>query len=372
MRRPQNQTQSRPPINYGRQKRHLISNDFLKLMIIILAALFVLLLVTFFILKAVNNDSGESNMPKETEPPTESVGQTPPSEENPSATVKRWQKNPLDEVGFSLSADTGTVALKSSDIYSNYILMIDAETGRIVCQFESEERMYPASMTKVMTVIVACDLIEDMDSTFTLTDEIINPLVVENASRAEFKVGEPIPMIDLIYGAMLPSGADATAAIAISLAGSEENFVELMNQKAAELGCTNTHFTNVSGLHDKNHYSTARDMAVIMAYAVHNTFLKEVMSSETYTPSAPLTSGGTKLRSTWKGQQGSYVSNKATILAAKTGYTEEAGNCLASLSRGSDGREYIIISAGAFRTDEISGKNQTFADVQKLCDRFIK
>lgn len=250
--------------------------------------------------------------------------------------------------------------------------MIDAETGRIVCEFESDERIYPASMTKIMTVIVACDLIDDMNDTFKLTNEIIDPLVRENASRAEFKVDEPVKMEDYIYGAMLPSGADATAALAIALAGSETKFVELMNQKAQELGCVDTHFVNTSGLHHKDHYSTARDMAKIMAYAIHNTFLKEVMSAETYTPSAPLTSGGTKLRSTWKGQLGSYAASKATMLAAKTGYTEEAGNCLASLSRGVDGREYIIVSAGAFRTDDISGKNQAFADAQKLCDRFIK
>ena len=227
-------------------------------------------------------------------------------------------------------------------------------------------------MTKIMTVIVACDLIDDMNDTFALTNEIIDPLVRENASRAEFKVGEQVKMVDYIYGAMLPSGADATAALAISLAGSEAKFVELMNKKAEELGCTDTHFTNTTGLHNKEHYSTARDVAIIMAYAVHNTFLKEVMSTETYTPSALLTSGGTKLRSTWKGLLGTYTAKNATMLAAKTGYTEEAGNCLASLSRGNDGREYIIISAGAFRTDDISGKNQTFSDAQKLCDRFIK
>lgn len=341
-------------------------------MVIILAVLFVILVTAFFILRGINGKNGDPNdIPNETEPPTESAGLAPPADEN-AAKVNRWQKNPLDEVGFSLSTDAGTVTLQSSDIYSDYIIMVDAETGKIVCQFQSEERMYPASMTKVMTVIVACDLIEDMDSTFTLSNEIVNPLVLENASRAEFEVGKPIPMMDLIYGAMLPSGADATAALAISLAGSEENFVRLMNQKAAELGCTGTHFSNASGLHDKDHYSTARDMAVIMAYAMHNTFLKEVMSSETYSPSAPLTSGGTKLRSTWKGQLGTYTASNATMLAAKTGYTEEAGNCLASLSRGKDGREYIIISAGAFRSDDISGKNQTFADAQKLCDRFIK
>lgn len=340
-------------------------------MIGVLAVLFVILLAAFIILRAVNGKEDLPDIPKVTDPPSESAGLTPP-DEPPAELVKKWQKNPLNGRGFSITADSGTVTLRSNEIYSNNILMIDAETGRIVCEFDSSERIYPASMTKIMTVLVACDLIEDMDSTFTLTNEIINPLVQENASRAEFQVGKPIPMVDLIYGAMLPSGADATMALAISLAGSEANFAELMNRKAAEIGCTDTHFTNASGLHEKDHYSTARDMALIMAYAVHNTFLKEVMSAETYTTIAPLTSGGTKIRSTWRGQLGSYTADTATMLAAKTGYTEEAGNCLASLSRGDDGREYIIVSAGAFRTDDISGKNQAFADAQKLCDRFIK
>lgn len=342
------------------------------LMIIILAVLLVILVTTYIIVKAADGKPGGDD-PLETDPPSESVGIADPNEsEPPAVTVKRWQKNALDGKSFIPTADGSTADLRSTDTYSNNVIMLEASTGRIVCRLDADERIYPASMTKVMTVLVACDLIEDMDATFILSNEIIDPLVRENASRAEFKVGSPIPMVDLIYGAMLPSGADATAALAIALAGSESEFVELMNQKAAEIGCKDTHFTNVSGLHHKDHYSTVSDMAIIMAYAVNNPFLKEVMSAETYTPGAPLTSGGTKLRSTWRGQLGDYVAKKATMLAAKTGYTEEAGNCLVSLSRTADGREFIIVSAGAFRTDEISGKNQAFADAQKLCDRFIK
>lgn len=138
------------------------------------------------------------------------------------------------------------------------------------------------------------------------------------------------------------------------------------------MGCTGTHFTNTSGLHSEDHYSTARDMATIMAYAMNNPFIKKAMASNRYTTVAPLTSDIKVLSSTWYGQMGSYKSTKATMFAAKTGYTPEAGNCLASLSKTTSGKEYIIISAGAYRNDQISGKNQAFSDAADLCDTYIK
>lgn len=123
-------------------------------------------------------------------------------------------------------------------------------------------------MTKVMTLLVAAENLPDLDAAFTMTQAIIDPLYLAGASMAGFVNGETVTMRDLLYGAVVPSGAEATEALAQAVAGSEEAFVAMMNEKAAALGLTNTHFMNTSGLHDENHYSTVREIALILQAAL--------------------------------------------------------------------------------------------------------
>ena len=249
--------------------------------------------------------------------------------------------------------------------------MMEVSSGRSVCEYGADTRIYPASMTKLMTVIVACDLIEDMNDTFVFTTELLYS-IESGATQAYFKAGNPVPMVDLIYGAILPSGADACLGLAISLAGTEEEFVSLMNKKALELGCYGTHFMNVSGLHHEEHYSTVRDMAAIMAYAMENPFLRKVISARSYTTVAPVDRADGTLYCNWQSGAAADVSSEATMFGAKSGYTDKAGRCLASISKTPDGKEYIIVSAGAFANDQKLGAEQSFADVRYLCDNYIK
>lgn len=375
VRRPAPQTrppqQNRPAPAYGafaRQRKKRVSNENLLLTLIILSVVLAVLIAAFIIIKT--NDGkpeGEAGAESSSDPSVQAGVVDPPEESSESN-----NKDPADPAidSFKPVSDSSTVDLAANEIYSDYIIMVDAESGRAVCQHNPDATIYPASMTKIMTAIVACDLITDMNATFTLTNEII-ALIEPGAALANFEVGKPIPMKDLIYGTLLPSGADATAGLAIALAGSEAEFVKLMNKKAEELGCSGTNFVNTSGLHDKNHYSTVRDMAAIMACAMNDPFLKEVMATESYTPAASLKDNRTSLKSTWKGQLGPYVSKTATMYAAKTGWTPEAGNCLASLSVTEDGKEFIIISAKATTNQQITGKNQAFSDAAKLCDKYI-
>ena len=151
--------------------------------------------------------------------------------------------------------------LTASNISSEHAVLLDVENNTVLAQRDPDARIYPASMTKIMTLLVAAEHIENMDDTFTMTYEIIAPLIEAEASRAGFEEGETVSLKDLMYGIALPSGADATTAIAIYLCGSEDEFVKLMNEKVEELGLKNTHFTNASGLYDPNHYSTATDIA---------------------------------------------------------------------------------------------------------------
>ncbi len=368
--------QSRPPINYGRQRKRGVSDDFLKLMIIILSVLLVFLVTTFIILKSSDSDAGEGTVepPTETTAPSESAGATEPNESAPSSpdtSLKEWRTFPENPRSLIPVSDNSTVTLSSSKIYSGNIIMVDRSTGKAVCEYGADTKIFPASMTKLMTVIVACELIEDMNDTFTFTNELLYT-IESGATQAYFIAGNPVPMKDLIYGVILPSGADACLGLAVSLAGSEESFVDLMNQKAAELGCTGTHFMNVSGLHHEEHYSTVRDIATIMAYAMENPFLRKVISARSYKTIAPVDRADGTLYCNWLSGSSAYSSANATMFGAKSGYTEKAGRCLASISRTADGKEYIIVSAGAFSNDQKMGSEQSFADVKYLCDTYVK
>ena len=145
-----------------------------------------------------------------------------------------------------------------------------ARIPEVLAEKGMDEKIYPASMTKVMTLLVAAENLPDLGATFPMTQAIIDPLYLAGASMAGYVNGETVTMRDLLYGAVVPSGAEATEALAQAVAGSEEAFVAMMNEKAAALGLTNTHFMNTSGLHDENHYSTVREIALILQAALEN------------------------------------------------------------------------------------------------------
>lgn len=246
-----------------------------------------------------------------------------------------------------LAAPTSATVQASEKVQSTHAILIDVSTGTVLAERLSTQRIYPASMTKVMTLIVAYENLESFDLTYTFTSALINPLVEANASRAGFAAGETVSVIDLLYAAALPSGADATAALAEMVAGSESAFAERMNQKAAEMGLTGTHFTNASGLHDDNHYSTAREIAAIFSYAMQIEPLREILSTYQYTTAkTPQNPEGLLLTSTLF----SYLSGDELpgikLTAGKTGYTLEARRCLVSMAVRDDGREFIAVVVG--------------------------
>lgn len=151
--------------------------------------------------------------------------------------------------------------------------------GRVIGEINGEEKMYPASMTKIMTTIVAIENLKDLDQEITLTNEMFEGLYEQDATQAGFQPGETVRAIDLLYGVMLPSGAECCIALADTIAGSEADFVTLMNEKAAKLGMTGTNFCDTTGLHDANHYSTARDIAVLLKYALKDDTFREIIES---------------------------------------------------------------------------------------------
>ena len=216
------------------------------------------------------------------EPADEPVAETPeePVEVVPADDPAEPEEDTPDTpAAASLSTETDATQTLDLELYSEHAILIDLETNTVIAEKDPDAKIYPASMTKVMTALVACEQITDWDATFTMTQAIIDPLFLSDATMAGFVNGEEVSMTDLVYGALLPSGAEATEALAQTIAGSTEGFVALMNEKAAELGLTNTHFVNDSGLHDENHYTTVREMAVILEAAMANERCRAALSA---------------------------------------------------------------------------------------------
>lgn len=233
------------------------------------------------------------------------------------------------------------------EVKSPYAVLIRREDGHVLFEKNSGEKMYPASLTKMMTVLVALEELEDLEEEILLPEELFQPLYAQGASMAGFQPGERVKARDLLYGAMLPSGAECCQGLALNIAGSEAGFVELMNQKADALKMNHTHFANTTGLSDDDHYSTAADMAKLLDYALDNDTFREIFTASRHS------TGGTNVHpegitfySTLSEKLSDPAISGGKILGGKTGYTSQAGLCLASLAE-KGGKEYIFVSAGA-------------------------
>lgn len=231
------------------------------------------------------------------------------------------------------------------EVNANFTILVDADAGLVVAEKNGNAKMYPASMTKVMTLLVACEHITDLNEKLEITQDIVDYVKKEGASNCGFKAGEQVTMLDLLYGLILPSGADAALALVRRIAGSEEQFVALMNQKAQQLGISaTTHFTNCTGLYNDNHYSTAEDMAIIMRAAAQNSVAATILTTRSYTTQA------NNKRSTGLSFSNLFLKRIDTqttggqVNFAKTGYVAKAGNCAVSYFTAASGRHYICVT----------------------------
>ena len=235
----------------------------------------------------------------------------------------------------------------SPEVLSPYVALADVNKNEIIAGKSYDTRIFPASMTKVMTLIVIVENLKSLDETFEMTAEIIDPLARQQASRAGFEPGEVVSAKDMLYGLVLASGADCSVGLSELVCGSENGIVDLMNKKCKEMGLKNTHFMNTSGLHDENHYTTPLEMAMILKYAMSNETCAEILSTYQYTTAAnEIHPEGILLTSTMFSRMYGDEVNTVKIISGKTGYTMEAGNCLVSYAeRGQD--KYIAVTAGA-------------------------
>lgn len=242
--------------------------------------------------------------------------------------------------GTPVSIDTG-------NLHSPCAILVRLSDKAVLMQKQSDEKIYPASLTKMMTAVVAIESLPDLQKKVELSSSIFQPLYKEDASRAGFLPGEKVRAIDLLYGALLPSGAECCIGLADEVSGSEQSFVKMMNQKAEQLGMSNTHFSNSTGLQSESHYTTVKDLSLLLGYALQNKTFREIFTSSRHSTAATNKHpDGISFISTLSQSLKDHTLPGGEILGGKTGYTDEAGLCLASLAR-VDGKEYIFVTAGA-------------------------
>ena len=236
----------------------------------------------------------------------------------------------------------------SKEVVSSAAILIDRSSEQIISQRDARARISPASMTKILTVLVAAEHVTDLDDTFTITRDITDYGYVNDCSSAGFLEDETVTIRDLFYGTVLPSGADAAVGLATYVAGSQEAFVEMMNEKLSQMGlASTTHMTNCVGIYDEQHYSTALDMALILEAAVDDPLCREVLSAHTYTTSVTEQHPEGIIISNWFLRRIEDKDTHGEVVGAKTGYVVQSGSCAASYAEDKDGNGYICVTAGS-------------------------
>lgn len=264
----------------------------------------------------------------------------------------------------------GAAALDDPAPQAEAAFLADPQSGFVLYEKNADEKRFPASTTKIMTALVVLSNVSDLDRKVTVTEEDFEG-VTWDSSKAGFVVGEEVPVIDLLYGLMLSSGNEAANTLARFVGGSVEGFAEMMNAKADELGCTGTRFVNPNGLHDDNHYTTARDLFLITAAAMENETFALIADtaqktlSETNMVAAHPNGQPLKVLTT-----NMLIFRKSDPLyygyarGVKTGHTSQAGYCLVAAAEKKDST-LISVLLGCEKPEGASSP-LTFSETRRL------
>ena len=237
-------------------------------------------------------------------------------------------------------------ALDMPDINSEAAIVYDVDEDTVILEKNSEEVRSIASLTKIMTVLTAIENIDDFSETITITREMLYGIYY-NASVAGLKVGDTVTYLDLLYAAILPSGADATQVLAYTISGNVDTFVAKMNELALKIGALNTHYVNTTGLDQDGAYSTISDQLLILTYALKNPTLRMIFTTKNYT-----LTNGLAVESTVNMYNRVLNLDISKIIGSKTGNTNDAGLCIAALFYHED-HEMLLITLGAERIDDV-------------------
>ena len=253
-----------------------------------------------------------------------------------------------EEKIFAASFGDNVQQISEEDVESTYAIVVDIDQGQVLAAREAQTRISPASMTKILTVLVAAEHIDNLSDKVPITIDITDYAFANDCSTVGFSQDEVVNVRDLMYGTILPSGADAALALAKYVAGSHEAFVDLMNEKLKSMGLSaTTHFTNCVGLYDDDHYSTVYDMAMILQAAVENDLCREVLNAHTFTTSGTEAHPNGITISNWFLRRIEDKPVPGEVMCAKTGFVVQSRNCAASYGISNSGKGIICVTADA-------------------------
>lgn len=291
---------------------------------------------------------------REPEPESPAVPEIPPVQQA-AVEVALPEPEPEPEPEYALHTTDSTQTVPE-EFPSRYVVLADLESGEILAEKNSETVINPASMSKILTLLVATEQMpeEKLDGYFTMTREVADYCFSNKCSNVGYEVGEQIPVRELFYGCILCSGADACLGLAELACGSHEAFVEKMNEKVAELGLSDTaHFTNCVGIYDEDLHCTVRDMALILKAALKNERCRDVLTTDVYFSEATdYHSKGQVLINEFLQRIQGRDTGDITVRSAKTGYVQQAGFCAASYGEGSDGAAYLCVTGSSSSTKQ--------------------
>lgn len=265
-----------------------------------------------------------------------------------SARTALYQSDTAAEKAETFASDLCVVPddVDSSDekVSSEAAAVFNLSEKTVVFAKNPFERLYPASITKIMTALIALKYGNIADEVTVTKDAVITE---NGATLAGIKPGDQLSMEQLLYGLMLPSGNDAAVAIAVHMSGDVDQFSQLMNEEALKLGATGTHFMNPHGLSNENHYTTAYDLYLIFQEALKYPEFRKIIGTAQYTANYTDSSGNT-VNKIWKGTNWYMTGERQmpeglTLLGGKTGTTQAAGNCLIMGSEDTSEQEYITV-----------------------------
>ncbi len=258
-----------------------------------------------------------------------------------------------DGIAAGLCVVYGSEPTPGDDVIGRAACVFSDDGSRTIIQRDPYGKFYPASITKIMTALLAIKY-GDLSESITVGDEVV--ITESGASLCKIKPGDTLTLEQLLYGLMLPSGNDAAEAIAVAIAGSEEAFASLMNEEAQRLGATGTHFVNPHGLTNRNHYTTAYDLYLIMHEALKEPVFRQVIGTLTYTAEY-YDSEGELQTQTWSNSN-QYLTGQRqlpeglSLIGGKTGTTNAAGHCLILATEDQYGNDYIsVVLDSATRED---------------------
>jgi len=240
-------------------------------------------------------------------------------------------------------------------------ILYNVDTDTVVYADDIDKKIYPASLTKIMVAVLLVEAEEDLeDLTLTVSEEVAEEYQYSEAVTAGFEAGDRVNGHDLLAYTMVKSCADASAVIAEHIAGGEPEFVKLMNKKAKEIGMKNTNFANCHGLHDPDHYSTVRDLCILTKYAMQYSLITDVVKVSRYVTEDDITLAATNFLIDPNSDY-----HYAYATGFKTGYTTEAGRCLASTAT-YEGMTYIGVLVGCPPQDNSIENRYEFIDSAEL------